>query len=179
MLNGTIPLTTSTSTPASASSIVGTQSASVVSSSVVSLTTPSATGFPPNWTYYGCYVDGLNGRILNHQQPDSAVNTLQLCVQTCANLGYTIAGAEYAEECYCDDAIYNGGALAANQADCDTPCPGNPSEDCGAGNRLSLYSIGEPLAYQPPAPQTSGLPTGWVYQGCLQLVSSLFKTNFN
>jgi len=83
-------------------------------------------------------------------------------------LGYTIAGAEYAEECYCDDAIYNGGALAANQADCNTPCPGNPSEDCGAGNRLSLYSIGEPLAYQPPAPQTSGLPANWVYKGCLQ-----------
>ncbi|KAF4631378.1 hypothetical protein G7Y89_g6752 [Cudoniella acicularis] len=133
MLNGTIP-----STPVRAASPTSTSSTSSVS---ISITAPTATGIPAGWTYYGCYVDGLNGRILTHGQPDNAQNTLQLCVQTCANLGYTIAGAEYAEECYCDDAIYNGGALAANQADCNMPCPGNPSEDCGAGNRLSLDNL--------------------------------------
>jgi WSC domain len=40
---------------------------------------------------------------------------------------------------------------------------------CGAGNRLSVYSSnGAPKVYQPPAIQTAGLPSGWVYKGCLQ-----------
>ena len=96
------------------------------------------------------------------------MNTLQACVATCSSLGYTIAGAEYGVECYCDNAIYAGGALAANQADCSTICPGNSAENCGAGGRMSLYSLGTPNAYSAPAPQTAGLPTGWAYAGCLQ-----------
>jgi hypothetical protein len=47
-------------------------------------------------------------------------------------------------------------------------CPGNTAEDCGAGNRLTLFSIGTPQAYSAPAPQVSGLPTGWTYSGCIQ-----------
>lgn len=39
---------------------------------------------------------------------------------------------------------------------------------CGAGNRLSLYSIGTPKIYQPPAAQKTDLPANWVYKGCLQ-----------
>jgi hypothetical protein len=138
------------------------------SSSSTSSSSPLGTGFPAGWSYQGCYVDGLNGRILNHQQPDNAQNTLQVCVQACATAGYTIAGIEYGVECYCDNAIYNGGALSANQNDCNFICPGNSLEDCGAGNRMSLYSIGAPQAYQAPIAQQSGLPANWVYMGCLQ-----------
>jgi len=152
VLSGTIPTTTASGTPSTTSSV----------------TVSTGTGYPSGWGYYGCYVDGLNGRILNHQQADNNENTLQVCVAACAAAGYTIAGAEYGVECYCDDAIYNGGALAANQADCNMACPGNTAEDCGAGNRLTLFSIGTPQAYAAPAPQVSGLPTGWTYSGCIQ-----------
>ena len=127
----------------------------------------------------GCWVDGLNGRILTKQQPDNAQNTLESCVQTCASLGYTIAGAEYGTECCeftippesiyplmsldCDNFVYNGGALAAAQTDCNIPCPGKSSEMCGAGGRISMYSKGTPTVYAAPAPQKVGLPTGWGY----------------
>ncbi|KAF8860151.1 hypothetical protein BDZ45DRAFT_688777 [Acephala macrosclerotiorum] len=162
VLNGTVTSTTSSIASTSATGTgTSSASASVTSSS-------AATGFPTGWSYYGCYVDGLTGRILQNQLADNEENTLQVCVAACAAAGYTIAGAEYGVQCFCGDAIYNGGVLATNQADCSVACPGNTAEDCGAGNRMSLYSLGTPEAYQAPAAQTSGLLTGWTYGGCLQ-----------
>jgi hypothetical protein len=129
----------------------------------------SATSTVSGWVYQGCWVDGLNGRDLNFQQPDSQTNTVESCIAACKALGYTIAGMEWSQQCFCDNFLYNGAALAANQADCNMPCSGNAAEICGAGNRLSLYSSGgAPKVYQPPAIQTTGLPANWVYKGCLQ-----------
>ena len=134
----------------------------------VSVSTPAQTGFPDGWNHQGCYVDGANGRILSHQQPDNQELTQQSCVETCATAGYTIAGMEYSVECFCDNDIYNGGALAADQSDCSDPCSGNPAEICGGGSRMTLYSKGTPEIYASPAAQTSGLPANWQYKGCLQ-----------
>lgn len=138
------------------------------SSASVSVSTPAQTGFPTGWTYQGCYVDGANGRILSNQQPDNQDLTQQSCVETCANAGYTIAGMEYSVQCFCDNDIYNGGVLAADQSDCDDACSGDSSEICGGGSRMTLYSKGTPQVYQPPAAQTTGLPVNWAYKGCLQ-----------
>ncbi|KAF4637471.1 hypothetical protein G7Y89_g616 [Cudoniella acicularis] len=147
----------------------GTVSPTSAPSSAAPTTSSAApTGFPSGWSSQGCWVDGVNGRILNYQQPDSKTNSLESCVQTCAGLGYTIAGAEYGAECYCDNFVYNGGVLAAAQTDCNVACPGTPSENCGGGGRLSLYSIGTPQVFLPPGPQKTGLPTGWAYTGCIQ-----------
>lgn len=33
---------------------------------------------------------------------------------------------------------------------------------------MTLYSIGTPQVFLPPAPQTTGLPSGWVYKGCIE-----------
>lgn len=157
VLNGTSVITPSSLT-----------ATAIVTSTSVSDPTSSATGFPSGWTSQGCWVDGANGRILSHQQADNQQNTLQSCVATCAAAGYTIAGTEYGVECHCDNFVYNGGSLAASQSDCNVACPGDLSEDCGAGSRISMYSKGTPQVYAPPAAQKSGLPTGWAYQGCLQ-----------
>ncbi|PVH81496.1 copper radical oxidase [Cadophora sp. DSE1049] len=165
VLNGTALPSTSSVSSSSTKAPTGISSTVSVSSSS---TSPASTGFPTGWTSQGCWVDGLNGRILTKQQPDNAQNTLESCVQTCAGLGYTIAGAEYGTECYCDNFVYNGGALAAAQTDCNIPCPGKSSEMCGAGGRISMYSKGTPTVYAAPAPQKVGLPTGWGYAGCIQ-----------
>lgn len=158
----------------SVSSVSGTKPTTSSTAPVTSKTAPvtstssAPTTIPTGWVYQGCYLDGLTGRDMSHQQPDSQVLTVESCLATCAGLGYTIAGMEYSVQCFCDNFLYNGAALAANQADCNSPCSGNAAEVCGAGNRLSLYSIGTPQVYQPPAAQTSGLPDNWVYKGCLQ-----------
>jgi hypothetical protein len=140
---------------------------STVSTTMAPTTTASVpTGFPTGWTSQGCWAEPANGRLLTHQQPDSSTNTLESCVQTCAGLGYKVAGAEFGTQCFCDNYVYNGGALAPNQADCNVRCPGNPAEFCGGPGRVTLYSIGAPQVFQPPAPQISGLPSGWRYSGC-------------
>jgi hypothetical protein len=72
---------------------------------------------------------------------------------------------EFSTQCFCDNAIYNSGVLASNQADCNMACAGNPAEICGAGNRLSLYNIGTLAVYQAPKAETTAIGN-WTYRGC-------------
>ncbi|KAK4237144.1 glyoxal oxidase [Achaetomium macrosporum] len=127
---------------------------------------PVITGLPAGWTYQGCWIDGKQGRILPHQIPDSQANSPAVCANACAAAGYSISGTEYAVQCFCGNAIYNGGAKTAD-SDCSVACPGDPAQKCGAGDRLSIVSNGVPQEYAPPAPQTGGLD-GWEYQGCVE-----------
>jgi WSC domain len=154
---GSNPSSTSSSAASTTSSVIIATAATSVLSSSSTTTSPAATGIPFGWVYDGCYVDGVNGRILQHGPPDSQTNTVESCVNYCAGAGYTIAGMEFSTQCFCDNAIYNGGAPAANQADCNMACAGNPAEICGAGNRLSLYNIGNLTIYQAPKAQTTGI----------------------
>jgi len=124
-----------------------------------------ATGIPTSWTYGGCWVDNLDGRIMGNQQPDNAELTAESCVNTCIGLGFTVAGMEYGVQCFCDNKISNGGALAQNQGDCSTACPGNAAEDCGAGNRMNVFYTGTLTTIGIPVEQTGGI-SGWTYKGC-------------
>ncbi len=124
---------------------------------------PAPTGLPVGWTYQGCWIDGAQGRILPYQVPDSQSNSPAVCANACLAAGYNVSGTEYAVQCFCGNAIYNGGVKTAD-SDCSTACPGDPSQMCGAGNRLSIVANGPPPIYAPPAPiKTVG---SWTYQGC-------------
>jgi hypothetical protein len=92
---------------------------------------------------------------------------------------------------YCGNS-FAAGSTAAPASDCSFACAGNSAEKCGAGNRLSVYKLGaasgttskpgttgatstkpvtstsSPAQPAGPGPQKSGLPTGWVYSGCMQ-----------
>ncbi|KAK4129599.1 copper radical oxidase [Parathielavia appendiculata] len=126
---------------------------------------PVVTGVPEGWSYQGCWIDGKQGRILQHQIPDSQANTPSTCANACAAAGYIISGTEYGVQCFCGNAIYNGGEKTVD-SQCSMACPGDPTKKCGAGDRLSIVSEGEPQAYAPPAPkQTVG---DWTYQGCAE-----------
>ena len=74
---------------------------------------------------------------------------------------------EYADECYCGNAIIAGGKLAAADTDCSMNCAGNAAEKCGAGNRMSVYNTGTLSTVAPPKTQMTGIPGSWTYQGCL------------
>jgi hypothetical protein len=153
-LNGSPPQ--SSSAPATTSSAPATSSTSAV---------PAPSGLPDGWSYQGCWVDNAQGRILPHQVPDPAGNTLAVCANLCKDLGYTIAGVEYSVQCFCGNAIHNGGEQAPENQ-CNMPCPGDATQKCGDGNRLNIASLGTPDIYQPPAPiEQVG---DWEYQGCLE-----------
>ncbi|KAL8765596.1 MAG: hypothetical protein Q9209_007378 [Squamulea sp. 1 TL-2023] len=122
---------------------------------------------PTGWTYSGCYVDGVSGRVLRHQQPDSATLTTESCVDKCIGLGYNVAGTEYGRQCFCDNYLVNGGTKAAADTECNINCAGNAAQKCGGSNRMSIYSKGSLTVRAPPAAQKTGLPGSWQYQGCI------------
>lgn len=66
--------------------------------------------------------------------------TNELCQSTCLAAGFSIAGTEYAGECWCGNAIINGGGPAPNgNVGCNMPCKGNTAEICGGPDRLDVW----------------------------------------
>jgi WSC domain len=105
---------------------------------------------------------------MNNEQPDNSALTIESCIATCTNLGYQVAGLEYADQCFCDDELRNGAVLAASDSTCSMACSGSSAEVCGGPNLVSVYSSGNFTAYPVPTIQKTGLPGQWQYQGCLQ-----------
>ncbi|PTB46771.1 uncharacterized protein TrAFT101_003787 [Trichoderma asperellum] len=144
----------------------GSSSGSSPPSGTTTSATQQPTGLPQGWQSYGCYVDGVNGRILNEQNPDDPNLTLESCAASCASQNYTIAGAEYSKQCFCGNNIVNGGVKANSSTECNTPCAGDSSEICGGGDRMTIISKGTPAVLSPPAPVP--VVGNWTYQGCYE-----------
>src|SRR6266480_1700166 len=94
------------------------------------------------WTGLGCYNDTSNGlrtlpmggAVLGGPSNMSVLN----CVTACQ--GNTFAGVEYSGECYCGNALMNGGGPAPDgNLQCSMTCNGNSSEFCGGPGRLDMY----------------------------------------
>lgn len=158
----------------SSSSATASTVSAVSTISAASTASPTSTGtaagtLPSGWSYKGCYAEGTTGRAFVNQQPDSQTLTVESCVSACLSLGYSVAGVEYSYQCFCDNSLHNG-AAPAPESDCNMGCAGNANENCGAGNRLSVYSNTALTVFQPPSPQTTGLPGSWQYVGCILYV---------
>jgi len=164
--NSSSTSSSSITTGATISKFFGIATTTIASTS--SSTVPVATGLPSGWAYDGCYVDGANGRILLNQQNDNQDLTIESCINTCAGLGYSVAGMEYSVQCFCDHFIRYAAANASESA-CDMLCGGSEGseEKCGAGDIMSVYSMGNLTVYQPPTVQITDLPGNWTYMGCL------------
>ncbi|KAL7628868.1 hypothetical protein AAE478_000383 [Parahypoxylon ruwenzoriense] len=129
---------------------------------------PQVTSFPDGWTSQGCWQDGPNGRIMpTFQAPDDPQLTPQKCAQLCSDNGYIISGTEYYTQCFCSNAIFNGGAPTEDASKCSTPCGGDNQVMCGGPGYLSIYSKGTPEIYEPPTPRDTVDGT-WTYQGCYE-----------
>lgn len=148
----------------------GTLPPSSTTSSPVSSRSAAPSGLPSGWNYAGCYSEGPQGRaIAANQQADNQQLTIESCIAACSAAGYTVAGMEYSAQCFCDNYISNGGALASADSQCAMTCSGNTNEICGGPGLLSVYSTKIPVqVYAAPTVQTSNLPGSWKYQGCLQ-----------
>ncbi|KAM0543619.1 hypothetical protein ACHAPJ_012206 [Fusarium lateritium] len=134
--------------------------------STKSATVPVATDIPDGWAYRGCYIDPPGRALSPAPGGTSSSMTPQKCIATCIENDFTIAGLEYAEECYCGNAL-NNAASKTTESDCSMACSGDSSQKCGAGNRLSLYSDGDFEIYPIPVPQEDDLPGDWEYKGCV------------
>lgn len=90
------------------------------------------------YNYTGCYTEGSNGRALAASSIVSENMTVENCAAFCT--GFKYFGIEYSSECYCDDVVRVGSAMV-EETECSMTCSGNGSEICGAGNRLTLYTL--------------------------------------
>ncbi|RYP78808.1 hypothetical protein DL770_006817 [Monosporascus sp. CRB-9-2] len=125
--------------------------------------------FPEGWTDQGCWQDGPNGRIMaTYRAPDNPNLTQESCAQLCFDRGYRISGTEYHRECFCSNAIFNGGTRQPDESRCNTPCAGDSGQMCGGAGYLKIFSDGTPTIFAPPAPQEGGLNGTWTYQGCFE-----------
>lgn len=166
---------------------VFTKTPSVFNTTEPILRAPAVIQSTDNYNYTGCYTEGINGRALGASSTTSENMTVENCAAFCK--GFMYFGIEYASECYCDE-LLRAGSVKAGEAECSMTCSGNDGEICGAGNRLTLYtlivnpsgnssSLSATISVSPTAsltpPASSSTPSGpvvvstagsFVYQGC-------------
>lgn len=96
---------------------------------------------PAGWSYKGCFSDNLNARALTgvtfanigHRE---VTNTK--CIAYCESKGFSLAGTEYAGECFCGNELKGSSSIAESK--CDMLCEGDSSETCGGSLALSVYT---------------------------------------
>lgn len=144
-------LTSTTSkTSTSTTSNTSTQTSTSTSSSAATYTGPPvASNGNVNFTTYNCVAEPQAGRLLSSQVDNNGTAmTIEKCLAECWMYNY--AGVEYGRECWCGNTL-NWAGDAGNQtpgknltdspagSDCGFVCPGNSSEYCGSGGKLSLF----------------------------------------
>ncbi|GKT41139.1 WSC domain-containing protein [Colletotrichum spaethianum] len=145
-------LSATTSSAATTTSAPATSTSTTTTSSSSATSTPTGPVISPgneNFTYYGCFSEPEVGRLLPTQIINQVNMTIDMCLSACYDKNY--AGVEYGRECWCGNSLNLGGADESKPAanvtgtECSFTCPGNSTEFCGAGVRLSLYILTEEL----------------------------------
>ncbi|KIM21988.1 hypothetical protein M408DRAFT_29080 [Serendipita vermifera MAFF 305830] len=88
-----------------------------------------------DWNSQGCYIDSVLERVLTPMPDAVAPMTVETCVDACLAAGFTVAGVEYASECYCGDDIPPVDATDG----CVMKCDGDAAHLCGGPDRLNVY----------------------------------------
>ena len=66
--------------------------------------------------------------------------TPETCMSTCAGKGFSMAGVEFGQECYCGNTLANGlGQPLSDDSQCNMPCAGDNSEQCGGNWVMNLF----------------------------------------
>lgn len=113
-------------------------------------------------TYMGCWAEPSSGRALTlDRMDDSKGMTNEMCAQYCKDGGYTYAGTEWSQECYCGNDL--GGKDTGDISQCSMKCKGDLFSYCGAGSRLSVWKLDQPEKSNDPVTALDGTV---LYMGC-------------
>ncbi|KAI8806738.1 WSC domain-containing protein [Cladochytrium replicatum] len=142
-----------------------------VLSAVKTNAAPLSTRAVGNFEPYGCYSEGAikYHRALGKASfVDAANMTVKTCTTFCDGKGFTLAGLEYAKECWCGNKIEFENVPIASEK-CNMKCPGgNGTETCGGPDAISVWSSSGQPVLSHPVTQITGLPEGCKYVGCHQ-----------
>ncbi|TFK31652.1 WSC domain-containing protein [Crucibulum laeve] len=141
-----MPCTGDASSVCGAADRLSVYASSATSTSTTATTTQSPTPRPTigtggGYSYQGCFVDPVNpDRALLHQVGVPGGVTALRCANACQAAGFNVAGVEFGTECWCDNYMPFD-FLTPNiiNSDCNMPCAGDPTQACGAANRIQLY----------------------------------------
>ncbi|KAJ9099193.1 hypothetical protein QFC21_004073 [Naganishia friedmannii] len=152
---------TDSSSPSGSNSASGGNSATGTTTASASVVTPTSYGTPVTFSngqtaqYLGCVAEIDGRKFTKASIDDSTVMTNEFCSNYCSNLGFPVAGTEYAKECYC--ATYDQIATYTVSDHADA----TGQSICGGPQALSVM-------VNPSAVRTVSLPTNWAAQGCFQ-----------
>ncbi|KAK4231908.1 WSC domain-containing protein [Podospora fimiseda] len=90
--------------------------------------------------YVGCYTDSTP-RVLPQQVTVSGSLTIEKCKAACKSQGHTLAGVEFASECYCGS-VTPSNSIKLADTECNMPCAGDSSQQCGNAWKVSVYQTG-------------------------------------
>ena len=101
------------------------------------------------YEYRGCYADNGGARTIGGQSPDyilkdlGASGSVDTCLAFCQSGGFTWAGIEYGSQCFCNKAGLSSNAqLKPNgDLDCNMPCKGDVTENCGQSGTIQVYQV--------------------------------------
>ena len=114
---------------------------SLLAATVTALPSPPCKRAPDNAVALGCYLDNAGGkRALEARSYASDDMTVDSCGAFCLAAKFPLFAVTYGRECFCGDAVSQGNTKVAD-GDCSFPCAGNPTQACGAGDRINLYSL--------------------------------------
>lgn len=117
---------------------------------VRSTTVNNPNGTPVVFKYQGCYPDSSGARTLGQLQTGGSTsvelattNSVDTCAAYCYGKGFTWAGVEFGRQCYCNNAgiINNKQQTANGDADCNMPCTGNVTQNCGQSGTIQVYQL--------------------------------------
>ncbi|KDR77907.1 hypothetical protein GALMADRAFT_154961 [Galerina marginata CBS 339.88] len=112
-----------------------------------------------SWRFSYFYNDSITARALAHNSVNLPVPvprgnmTPEICVAACGNAGFTLAGVEFADECYCGDALQSNThpitdcsvlpsiGFSTHPTSTLMRCTGNTKEFCGGPNIVSVYTL--------------------------------------
>ncbi|XP_054261821.1 uncharacterized protein LOC128985882 [Macrosteles quadrilineatus] len=97
----------------------------------------------------GCFEDEDPRVLQDYKQELDKTNSPQRCTNLCRSLGFHYAGVEYGMECFCGNSVKANTTRDAEDIQCNTPCPGDPFDTCGANWMVMAYRTG----LSEPAPE--------------------------
>ncbi|KAG9027629.1 hypothetical protein FRB95_007563 [Tulasnella sp. JGI-2019a] len=122
---------------------------------------PYVSSLPLGWLNSSTCIHDTSSRVLTGSTLKLAapIMTLDACVQWCDAHGWSYAGAEDGNECYCGNSIVTttGGGFVTPASECNIPCGGAPGQICGGSYRLTMYQNAFP---------NEGVQAGWTKVVC-------------
>ncbi|CAL5868505.1 uncharacterized protein PFLUO_LOCUS2731 [Penicillium psychrofluorescens] len=138
-----VAASSSSSEPASAETTTSVPSASKTETETATTTTAQASATKTSnasWSYLGCYSDNVSNRALTGVQfANLGIGkvTSTGCMKYCSNAGFSLAGTEYAGQCFCGNKMESSSKIGAGK--CNMKCEGDASQICGGSAALSVY----------------------------------------